>query len=805
MKSNSDYKNSFQWECANSTECSSPCDSKPAPKKFKGKAIQTEESSEVAGYLKKDIFENHSGNSREPGEVSLSVDDLLTAVKKKIWKFFNQNCVPPFESRKYFIEKIDNFIESGKYCELIDFFSRWPFEYKGGEWFELVVYAAFKIRRNDILNELLAILEIEEERSDSSSPPMNAYFHVLKKLSTFNGIESPESFQSFLEWLIRWDIVELNAYTEILEGIPLGYRAQRSDLSETMHIPFRSPYNGLDDKWGDTDYLRQYLKKTYWAQYDMITVILYIAPLSFVKSAIKGWLKPDKTADIRKKLFRQSYHPIGTCRYERLPWNLMLPFLQRCLPRVESRLCQDLDLLKGVQVEQQDFPKVTPVSDAHAPPFIFGRTVAFVDHSKKQPNYYFKFKNNDESDEVFFQEGLRLKYFFEQREKLSLKSPALELVGMYQSQSLMDALSAPPFTRLSISDKAKLFWRCGSDTSIKYTCRNAFSDHKSSTVKKVLDHAGLSHWHRLLDEDSMLPARPKRELIRYLLRKDKACNMMLLKSQPGYHYEKYIYDEKDSDKVLTGLLNYVEEFGCLWEQGVIGPDACSSFHDKVGGRSYLFLAGFFNYETSGSVDQWASVSTDYPNIGPEGMRDRGDSKPSDELPFPPYHIVRDEDKIMSLETLAKAALGAILLYGRCFREDFDSDNREKVLKVKNDVGLILTTLFSKAFNMKTDELIQFMEEDDLLSQTSVQICYWMTNRYVKDLRDGIIPETVFPDFKGCRSCHILNRQSKEFLSDEGFKGNYDSVHLGADNGINPLMALHALVIKLMSHGVLSIM
>jgi hypothetical protein len=287
--------------------------------------------------------------------------------------------------------------------------------------------------------------------------------------------------------------------------------------------------------------------------------------------------------------------------------------------------------------------------------------------------------------------------------------------------------------------------------------------------------------------------------------------MMLLRSPAGYHYETYIDQVADPSVRLSGIANYLEEFGSLWFKGVLGPDACSAFHDVNNERQYYFLAPFFYHNNIGRVNQWPGTSTDFSNIGPDGPRDRGDSKTIQEQDtkrlFGESGSLEDSEILQTratLEALAKAAWGAVLLYGRCFRETFNPDCPEAVGKVRKDTGHLLGILFSKAFNMDTEECLRLMDENDLLNQTAREINYWMSSHYVKDLREGLIPESVYPHYQGIRGQHKLATYQADFLSDEGFKGDYESVHLGAANGRNPLMALDALVVKLLSHGCLEL-
>ena len=341
----------------------------------------------------------------------------------------------------------------------------------------------------------------------------------------------------------------------------------------------------------------------------------------------------------------------------------------------------------------------------------------------------------------------------------------------------------------------------------------ALKDDWVGGCDKARSKATKTHWHTLLEDDTPLPATKKQKLTAHILETDIHSNMMLLRSPAGYRYEKHAYQAEDPAEQLSGIARYLEEFGAMWYGGVLGPDACSVFHnflDRSGGR-YHFLAPFFYRANIGSIDQWPGTSTDFPNIGPEGTRDRGDTKTISEQDiktlFGRSGELENSDTLQAratLEALAKAAWGAVLVYGRCFRENFDPDSLEKVTKVKDDIGRLLGTLFSKAFNMNVEECLRLMNEQDLLNQTAREMNYWMTDHYVKDLREGLIPESVYPHYQGIRGQHKLATCQADFLSDEGFKGDYESVHLGAANGCNPLMALDALVVKLISYGRLNL-
>ncbi len=158
--------------------------------------------------------------------------------------------------------------------------------------------------------------------------------------------------------------------------------------------------------------------------------------------------------------------------------------------------------------------------------------------------------------------------------------------------------------------------------------------------------------------------------------------------------------------------------------------------------------------------------------------------------------------IAMLHSLARAVWGAILLYGRVNKGRFDHTSDSCIASVKSDITQLLSTFFINAFAMEKSACLNLLEQNDLLAQTAREMTYWMSGSYVADLRKGEIPASVYPQYAGERTGLYLCDVQRAFLKDDGFQGDSESVHLGARNGRNPIMALDALVVRMLSHGCL---
>lgn len=104
-----------------------------------------------------------------------------------------------------------------------------------------------------------------------------------------------------------------------------------------------------------------------------------------------------------------------------------------------------------------------------------------------------------------------------------------------------------------------------------------------------------------------------------------------------------------------------------------------------------------------------------------------------------------------------------------------------------------------------------MEGHDLLNQCCREISYWLAKDtpYVDDLRKGDINRKVYPhlpkEMQGC----ILTERQNYCLTDNGFidftrnKTRQSACQLGAQSGRIPLIALNALVVKVIIYGTMA--
>ena len=709
---------------------------------------------------------------------------------------------PSPATNNFFASKLKMLITNYGCQAATQFLSQWETYKKGPTWFHVLADILFYCEKSPICESMIVALR---HQKDSAQAPIAAYITVLEKLQTEDALHSAEGFKKFMDWLVCWKLSEVCPGTDLLKKLPAHLRNTRPDLPKIQDSGIEM---ATGKGWGDSHYsLQNYLAHTQWVQHFIICTFIKLAPRDYIHPVIGGWLKAKNKA-IQDELFAQKQHPLGVQLSEPSPWNIMLAALDRLLPCPESRFSRDIAKLDGSaqSVKKMDEDQTDKLK-LLSPPFVFGRTIAFPD-PKNQNNFYLKVQSKDESARMFCQETQRLQHCDKNKKQLGITGPTLSVKDVYQSDSLQETLS---HYQLSDIDKARLLWQCAPDnySTILNKALSKTTDYK--VVNEAADYARKTQWCHLLADDTPLPEPHKQALINYLNTIDTSCHMMLLRAPAGYNYEQYIYHLKDRDSVLKGLVCYTEEVGAMWSNGVLGPDPCSAFHNKNDNKVYYFLSPYFYRANIGTVGQWAGISTDFPNIGPTGCRDRGDVRAVVELDTEKLYDScgkeENHDKLLargSLEALAKAAWGSILLYGRSLKETFDSNNPDKVARVKEDVGAILSTLFSKAFHIPQEKCLEYMNSQGLLAQTAREMSYWMTTDYVEDLRKGLIPETVYPNYKGIRHGHRLSATQVKFLSDDGFKADYPTVHLGGDHGRNPLMALDSMVVKMLSHGCLNL-
>ena len=249
---------------------------------------------------------------------------------------------------------------------------------------------------------------------------------------------------------------------------------------------------------------------------------------------------------------------------------------------------------------------------------------------------------------------------------------------------------------------------------------------------------------------------------------------------------------------------------------MLGPPSINAFHHFDGNRKHVTLSPYIGMFNEGSIESWCYHATNFPNIGGVGMRDMGDiCTPREISPLyfdNQYHDISNPEtlKQIRLNELARTAEGLILLYARCFNDKFDHTSPYMTAKVRSEVTDILSDLFTHAMPLSRDSFLSLVSEHDLIKQCAREISYMLSDKhpYVEDYRNAEINRLVYPnlpkEMKGC----ILTEKQKKCLTAQGF---IDVPHmqdshcqLGSLSGRMPLIALNAIITKLLSYGTLEI-
>ena len=285
------------------------------------------------------------------------------------------------------------------------------------------------------------------------------------------------------------------------------------------------------------------------------------------------------------------------------------------------------------------------------------------------------------------------------------------------------------------------------------------------------------------------------------------------------HYEKYIYDLASDEEKIRALDRYLYDYAQLWKNGISGPGCINAFHEVELSRPHMTFPGFElpHRPFQGSLERWNGEATDYPNIGGPGMRDLWGARLWEEKSFDcmDHTTLKQEEaglmqRKLGVLNLADAALGAVLVYGRCFNKSFDFRDQACLQKVKADITGRMVVFFCQAFPVSEDLCRNLMQEHGLVDQVVREICYWMAHPesqyfYVQDLREGRINHDVYPnlplEMQGC----ILSEDNKKFLTDIGFhdpqRDRPGECQLGSGSGRTPLIALNAMLAKLLTAGI----
>ena len=605
----------------------------------------------------------------------------------------------------------------------------------------------------------------------SSGEHKHPFLSAVEPLAQGHNLQTPEGYSAFMNRLVSWNALE--SAGEKFAKLSDSCRMQRPELCMEIEAPSPAKkYKGKgiicgtyasDDFYPDA--LRELFYSTEFLKHHLIGGFLEQAPREHVEALLNQWFSETPTEDslrARNWLFAQKPHPNSALFEEHIHCNTLLHGALSLLPA-------------SPQSTLPSSGTVEPASDSTPAMHLLdrqpdGRINRTLFWKSDEQTDYLKLQSASESDYDFQCQYARLKHLYENTPHLGLKSTCAKPKGLY----ILDPEQVP-----------------------------VTGEERTSLTK-------TTGFDRRLAMHLSMPAH-----------------------QP---YEAYVNNpELTPAQALDGSLRFAHDYGRLWCLGINGPDALSAYHDKTTNRQYHFLAEMAHIINLGLIDCWRTT-TDFPNIGPWGMRDHGDSRPSQEFRPDLMNSGNQRDSIKAnpddpvdvnrvrLCELARAAWGMVLLWGdryNCALEKAQTEEEKATARKDNDfepaVIKMLSTLFSEAFSIPQEKCKQLIREDGLYDQAVREMRYWMDNvdaPYVKDMLAGEINREVYPTLSSTLQAPSfadpINHLTKHGFvtkpnsqTPEEWEPDTKLTHLGAiPNGVNPLMTLNDIVVKLITYGCL---
>ncbi|USE33788.1 hypothetical protein [Endozoicomonas sp. SCSIO W0465] len=573
---------------------------------------------------------------------------------------------------------------------------------------------------------------------------------LISKAKCCNGLNRPDDFMKFMDWLLIDGLSWIRTESEHRKKeatFTTKLKSYRPDL-------WPDPHNeALTTSPVSYDRFVAYTRSVTTLHFDIIESFLRLAPQSHRIHVIKNWLTNPHCAKQRETLFPNPVHPLNNMESPNI-WQLLLSLDKDYQPQ-ENQFDNDWQKLGSPQGWTEP-PTTASFMDKSI--LVNGRTLA-IQHTDDGWDYL-KFLSDMERPEELTKEGDKINLMAEIASRHGLKSSIPKVVGKYRWDDVQNNL----VTFTSPAKKAKLEEKC------------RFVDGKTG----------------------------------YCLH---------LKSTKDAPYHLYPYDLNpvtEADQIVDGLYKYAHDCGLLFSRGLYAPAVMAADHDSVTNRKHHVLSSYVGATSEGRMLQWTKAAQ-HPNVGLVGMRDSGDTKSMIELgedyffssrcqKFLDFEKSEDRAKVAFSE-LAKNAQGLILQYALCFQKQFDSDNSESVLIHEHKLKTILVTLFHQAFPLFTEEQVsQAMNEDGLLSRAVREIIYWCGHgaRFVNDIQQNIIPKSIYPTCS--ETANIVNEEKldpRELVPGVGFVTRDNQPNLGVTFGVNPLVMLNALIVKLLASGVLT--
>ncbi|WP_422134294.1 hypothetical protein [Endozoicomonas sp. ALD040] len=575
---------------------------------------------------------------------------------------------------------------------------------------------------------------------------------LISQVKCCNGLTHPDDFRKFMDWLLldglSWVRSELR-YREAEAKFTTRLKSYRPDLwpdpgNEASATPPRS--------YAYTQ-LVTYTTGVTNLHFDIIESFLRLAPPGHRIHVLNNWLNNPDCAKQREALFCRTAYPLNVVGSPNI-WQLLLSLDKDYQPQ-ENQYDNDWQKLDNPQQWSDPPPTASLMGQSIE---VCGRTLVI---QRTDGGWdYLKFLSDTEKPEELAKEGNKISLMATIASQHGLKSSIPEVVGRYRWENVQTDLT----TLISPTIKAKLEEKC-----------------------------------------------------RYIDDKTGYCLHLKSTKDAPYHLYPYLLDPvTKADQIFEGLYKYAHDCGVLFSCGLYTPEVMAADHDSVTNRKHHVLSSYVDASSEGRMLQWKKAS-EHPNVGPVGMRDSGDTKSMHELgedyffssrcqKFLDFEKSEDRAKVAFSE-LAKNAQGLVLQYALCFQNQFDSGNRESTLNHEHKIKAILVTLFQKAFPRFTEECAaQAMDEDGLLSQAVREVIYWCgyDGRFVNDIKHNVIPKLTYPDCPETTNIFdFFIFEPRELVPGVGFVTRDNQPNLGISFGVNPLVTLNAVIVKLLVRGALT--
>ncbi len=672
----------------------------------------------------------------------------------------------------------------------------WP---TGATWFDVLMRLNFS--GHSVIEYSHDFLGLHDVNKKDPLLLSAVYSYVLDQLKECNGAGTLEDFQKWVDCIVQLDIDNVCPDQEFLDSLSLLDKRMRAKLVAQAPCAQddnqRRTYNPRFKDDPCSEALRLYDARHNRTKFQLLESILEHAPREWSCQVIADWMNKPDYAPARKILFEQDIYPLNMGFHYAPLWMLPLGIMSRILPDIESPLVKHLqyssreESLSPERVEDiraadtvsanggaKQQPGQSSVSSGswEVSTGVVGRTIILP---PTETNNYLKIQSSKETREAFLQGTKRLKCY---NPEVQFTEAA---VGTGHNQS--PSLPLPQGKdRHLLSDMVRL--------------RRVYeiSDIENQLTRLEVSLESIKTVLKLTGSGSRLAAEFSTPL--------------------GKRYDNYVYDLPTDDAKKEAIHRYLHDYGHLWSQGVNGPPCINAFHSVREDRHHVTFPYLREYSgtSEGALESWNGSATDFPNIGEVGMRDLWDAHPAGEhdLWCCNKDFVADTDEVATRRNrileLAHACEGAVLIYARCFNQNFLVSDQECVGRVKEDLRTMMMKLFSNAFSLPEDKCCALMEEEGLLDQCTREVCYWLAHYqtpefYVRDLRNSEINPNAYPHLPKGMKGPVLSDSDAKFLTDYGFhkegRDKPGECQLGAGSGRTFLTALNAIQAKLITAGI----